>query len=61
MTAIIVNLVKDRQIVGLVGFVGLIWTAMRLFGSIRTVLNKTLEIVSHHSYLREKLHDLIYV
>jgi YihY family inner membrane protein len=34
---------------------------MRLFGSIRTVLNKTLEIVSHHSYLREKLHDLIYV
>ncbi|MCU0578050.1 MAG: YihY/virulence factor BrkB family protein [Desulfobacterota bacterium] len=61
MTAIIVNLVKDRQIVGLVGFAGLIWTAMRLFGSIRTVLNKTLEIVSHHSYLREKLHDLIYV
>jgi membrane protein len=61
MTAIIVNLVKDRQIVGLVGFVGLIWAAMRLFGSIRTVLNKTLEIVSHHSYLREKLHDLIYV
>lgn len=61
MTAIIVNLVKDRQIVGLVGFVGLIWAAMRLFGSIRTVLNKTLEIISHHSYLREKLHDLIYV
>lgn len=61
MTAIIVNLVKDRQIVGLVGFVGLIWTAMRLFASIRTVLNTTLEIVSHHSYLREKLHDLIYV
>ena len=61
MTAIIVNLVKDRQIVGLVGFVGLIWTAMRLFASIRTVLNKTLEIISHHSYLREKLHDLIYV
>jgi membrane protein len=61
LTANILNLVKDRQIVGLVGFLGLIWTAMRLFGSIRTVLNKTLEIVSHHSYLREKLHDLIYV
>ncbi len=61
LTANILNLVKDRQIVGLVGFIGLIWTAMRLFGSIRTVLNKTLEIVSHHSYLREKLHDLLYV
>lgn len=61
MTANIVNLVKDRQIVGLVGFVGLIWAAMRLFATIRVVLNKTLEIVSHHSYLREKIHDLIYV
>ncbi len=61
LTANILNLVKDRQIVGLVGFIGLIWAAMRLFGSIRTVLNKTLEIVSHHSYLREKLHDLLYV
>jgi membrane protein len=61
LTANILNLVKDRQIVGLVGFLGLIWAAMRFFGSIRTVLNKTLEIVSHHSFLREKLHDLIYV
>jgi membrane protein len=61
MTTIIVNLVKDRQIVGLVGFVGLIWTAMRLFASIRIVLNKALEVISHHSYFREKLHDLIYV
>jgi membrane protein len=61
MTVIIVNLVKDRQIVGLVGFIGLIWAAMRLFASIRIVLNRTLEIISHHSYLREKLHDLIYV
>jgi membrane protein len=61
LTADILNLVKDRQIVGLVGFLGLIWTAMRLFGSSRNVLNKTLEIVSHHGYLREKLHDLLYV
>jgi len=61
LTANILNLVKDRQIVGLVGFIGLIWTAMRLFGSIRTVLNKTLEISSHHGYLREKFHDLLTV
>jgi membrane protein len=61
LTANILNLVKDRQIVGIVGFIGLIWAAMRLFASIRIVLNKTLEIVSHHGYLREKLHDLLYV
>jgi len=61
LTANILNLVKDRQIVGLLGFLGLIWTAMNLFSSIRKVLNKTLEIVSHHSYLRERLHDLLYV
>ncbi len=61
LTANIMNLVKDRQIVGLVGFIGLIWTAMRLFGSIRSVLNKTLEITSQHGYLRDKFHDLLYV
>jgi membrane protein len=61
LSANILNLVKDRQIVGLLGFLGLIWAAMNLFSSIRNVLNKTLEIVSHHSYLREKLHDLLYV
>jgi len=61
LTANILNIIKDRQIVGLLGFLGLIWTAMNLFGSIRTVLNKTLEIISHHSFLREKLHDLLYV
>ena len=61
LTANILNIIKDRQIVGLLGFLGLIWTAMNLFGSIRTVLNKTLEIISHHGYLREKLHDLLYV
>jgi membrane protein len=61
LTANILNIIKDRQIVGLLGFLGLIWTAMNLFSSIRTVLNKTLEIISHHSFLREKLHDLLYV
>lgn len=61
LTANILNVIKDRQIVGLLGFLGLIWTAMNLFSSIKTVLNKTLEVVSNHSYFREKLHDLIYV
>ena len=61
LTANILNVIKNRQIVGLLGFLGLIWTAMNLFSSIKSVLNKTLEVVSHHGYFREKLHDLIYV
>ena len=61
LIANILNVIKNRQIVGLLGFLGLIWTAMNLFSSVKTVLNKTLEVVSHHSYFREKIHDLIYV
>jgi membrane protein len=61
LTANILNVIKNRQIVGLLGFLGLIWTSMNLFSSIKAVLNKTLEVVSHHSYFREKLHDLLYV
>lgn len=61
MTANIVNLVKDRKLVGLIGFLGLLWTATRLFGSIRNVLDKTLEIEWPHGYLKEKLFDLLMV
>lgn len=61
LTANIVNLVKDRKLVGLIGFLGLLWTATRLFGSIRNVLDKTLEIEWPHGYLKEKLFDLLMV
>jgi membrane protein len=61
MTKSILNLVKDRKLVGLIGFLGLLWAATRLFGSIRTVLDKTLEVSWPHGYLREKLYDLFMV
>lgn len=61
MSSNIVNLIEDRKWVGLIGFLGLIWTATRLFSSTRTVLDKTLEVSWPHGYLKEKLYDLMMV
>ncbi len=61
LTFNILNLIKDRKLVGLIGFLGLLWAATRLFGSIRTVLDKTLESTLQHGYLKEILYDLVMV
>ncbi len=61
MTANIMNLIRDRKLVGLIGFLGLLWAASRLFSSTRTVLDKTLGISWPHGYLKEKLYDLFMV
>lgn len=58
LTSSILDLVKNRKLVGLIGFLGLLWAATRLFGSIRTVLDKTLESTSQHGYLKANLYDL---
>ncbi len=61
LTSNILNLVKDRRLVGLIGFLGLLWAATRLFGSIRTVLDKTLGTTLQYGYLKENLHNLLMV
>jgi membrane protein len=61
MTENILNLIRDRKLMGLIGFLGLLWAATRLFGSIRTVLDKTLESALQHGYFKEKLYDLLMV
>jgi membrane protein len=61
LTSNILNLVKDRKLVGLIGFLGLLWAATRLFGSIRTVLDKTLESTLQHGYLKANLYNLVMV
>jgi membrane protein len=61
MTENILNLVKDRKLVGLIGFLGLLWAATRFFSSIRTVLDKTMEVSWPHGYLKEKLVDVVMV
>jgi membrane protein len=61
LTSNILNIVKDRKLVGLIGFLGLLWAAARLFSSIRTVLDKALEISWPHGFLKEKLMDLLMV
>ncbi|HMK65014.1 MAG TPA: YihY/virulence factor BrkB family protein [Thermodesulfobacteriota bacterium] len=61
LTSNILNIVKDRKLVGLIGFVGLFWAASRLFSSVRTVLDKTLEVSWPHGFIKEKLMDLLMV
>jgi membrane protein len=61
LTTNILNLVKDRKLVGIIGFLGLVWASTQLFGSIRTVLDKTLNISWPHGYFKEKLTDLVMV
>lgn len=61
LTSNILNLVKDRTIVGIIGFLGLLWAATRLFNSIRTVLDKTLESTLQHGYIKANLYDLVMV
>lgn len=61
ITADIMHLIKTRKLVGMIGFLGLLWAATRLFSSIRTVLDKTLEVTWPHGYLKEKLVDLLMV
>jgi membrane protein len=61
LTSNILNLIKNRTIVGIIGFLGLLWAATRLFGSIRTVLDKTLESAKQHGYLKANLYNLVMV
>ncbi|MGC1402746.1 MAG: YihY/virulence factor BrkB family protein [Thermodesulfobacteriota bacterium] len=61
ITADILHLIRNRKLVGLIGFLGLLWAATRLFSSTRTVLDKTLGVSWPHGYLKEKLYDLLMV
>jgi membrane protein len=61
LTSNILNLAKNRKLVGIIGFFGLIWASTQLFGSIRTVLDKTLNITCPYGYFKQKLTDLLLV
>ncbi len=54
------SLVEDRGLFGLIGSVGLIWAATRLFGSLRTVLEVVFEIPPEDrlGIVEGKIHDI---
>jgi membrane protein len=54
------SLVDDRGLLGLIGSVGLIWAATRLFGSLRTVLEVVFEIPPEDrlGIVEGKIHDI---
>jgi len=58
--SLLFSLVEDRGLIGIVGFVGLVWAASRLFGSLRTVLEVVFEIPPEDrlGVVEGKIHDL---
>ncbi|MGH7563369.1 MAG: YihY/virulence factor BrkB family protein [Gemmatimonadota bacterium] len=58
--ALLFNLVEDRGLFGIIGVVGLVWAATRLFGSLRTVLEVIFEIPPEDrlGIVEGKIHDI---
>lgn len=58
--SLLFSLVEDRGTLGIIGLVGLVWAASRLFGSLRTVLEVVFEIPPEDrlGIVEGKIHDL---
>jgi membrane protein len=54
---VIFDLVRNKEVIGIVGILGLSWTSARIFGSVRTVLQKVLRTPRGRAYLHGKLFD----
>jgi membrane protein len=52
------GVVKEKQVLGVLGIAGLLWTLSRVFGSIRTVLDVVFSAKEGRGILRGKLFDL---
>ncbi|HKY60186.1 MAG TPA: YihY/virulence factor BrkB family protein [Gemmatimonadota bacterium] len=54
------SLVEDRGLFGVIGLIGLVWAATRLFGSLRTVLEVIFEIPPEDrlGIVEGKIHDI---
>ena len=52
------SVVKAKKVLGLVGFMGLVWTLSRVFGSVRTVLDSIFQVKGGRGILQGKIFDL---
>jgi membrane protein len=57
----ILAIVQDRKIVGILGIVGLIWTATCVFSSLRTALNIVFQVEVGQGILKGKAIDLFMI
>lgn len=55
------KIIENRQILGLMGILGLLWTSTLLFGSLRSALNIIFRVKKERSVLRGKLADLLMI
>jgi membrane protein len=56
--ASLMELLAHRGLVGVIGLLSLIWTASRLFGSIRVIMKITFGVEKNFNYLTGKLFDV---
>ncbi len=54
----LLSIVKAKKVLGLIGFLGLIWTLTRVFGSMRTVLDSVFQVKKRRGTVEGKLFDL---
>ena len=52
------SIVKAQKLWGVLGFLGLLWTLSRVFGSVRTVLDVVFQVKKDRGFFRGKLFDL---
>ena len=57
----ILHIIRDRQIFGLLGMVGLIWTSTWVFSSLRTAFNMIFRVPKDQSPIRGKMIDLFMI
>jgi len=57
----LLTVIHDRRIVGILGFVGLIWTATCVFSSLRTALNIVFQVEIGQGILKGKAIDLFMI
>lgn len=55
---VIIDLVRNKEVIGIIGFFGLLWTSARIFGSVRAALQRILRTPRGRAYFHGKLFDL---
>lgn len=60
-SAIISSLINTRQVIGLLGLAGLLWTSSRIFGVLESSLNLLWKVFKGRPYWKSKLISLVLV
>lgn len=57
----ILHIIRHRQVFGILGIAGLIWTSTWVFSSLRTALNMIFTVKNEHTIIHGKMIDLLMI